>query len=328
MRRRDFIRLLGGAAAAGPVAVRAQQDGRVRRVGVLMGVANDLVGQSYLTPFRRELQELGWTDGGNVRIYDRWTAGDANSVRVYAAELLSLKPDVILVSGNRTLTALQQETRAIPTVFVGLVDPVGQGFVASMARPGDNLTGFTNFEAAIAGKWLEILKEIATRVSRVALMFHPDNASTTDYLRRVELVAPSFAVEPIVALVRDAAEVERAIEAFAGEPNSGLLVLPDNITIVHRDLIVALAAKHRLPAVYPYRYFVTGGGLISYGPDQVDQYRRAAGYVDRILKGEKPADLPVQAPTKYELVVNFKTAKALGLTVPPSILLRADEVIE
>jgi putative tryptophan/tyrosine transport system substrate-binding protein len=329
MRRRDFIGLLGAAAAAWPLAARAQQGERMRRIGVLMNTAaDDPEGKVRNAAFERELQELGWTDGRNVRIDYRWGAGDADRIRRYAAELVSLSPDVILTVGSATAGPLLQATRTVPIVFVQAPDPVGAGFVDSLARPGGNATGFTLFEYGISGKWLELLKEIAPRVTRVAVLRDPAIAAGTGQLGAIQSAAPSFGVELSPLGVRDPGEIERAITAFARSSNGGLIVTVSTLAGVHRDLIVTLAARYKLPAVYYARYIVAGGGLISYGPDFIDQHRRAAGYVDRILKGEQPADLPVQTPTKYELAINLKTARALGLDVPPSILARADEVIE
>jgi putative ABC transport system substrate-binding protein len=329
MKRRDFITLLGGAVATWPLTARAQQDGRMRRVGVLMHLAaDDPEGQARIAAFTQGLQELRWTIGRNVRIDYRWAAGDAERGRKYAAELVALAPDVILAAGGAVVAPLLQATRTVPIVFAQTPDPVGAGFVASLARPGGNATGFMIFEFGMGGKWLELLKEIAPRVTRAAVLRDAALAAGTGQLGAIQSVAPSFGVELSPIDVRDAGEIERAVTAFARSPNDGLLVTGSALATVHRDLIVALAARHRLPAVYPFRTFVAGGGLISYGPDSIDPYRQAAGYVDRILKGEKPADLPVQAPTKYELVINLKTAKELGLEVPPTLLARADEVIE
>jgi putative ABC transport system substrate-binding protein len=328
MKRREFITLLGGAAAW-PLSARAQQPQRMRRIGVLLSLAADdpeTLGRA--GAFLQGLQQLGWTDGRNVRIDYRMTAGDADRTRTYAAELVALAPDVILASGGSTVGPLLQATRSVPIVFVDIVDPVGGGFVASLARPGRNATGFTNYEYGMSAKWLELLKQIAPRVTRVAVMRDPSLTSGTAMLAAIQAVAPSFGVELSPVDERDADEIEHAVIAFARGSNDGLIVVGNPTANFHRDLIITLAAKHRLPAVYPYRFYVTSGGLISYGPDSVDQYRRAAGYVDRILKGEKPADLPVQAPTRYELAINLKTAKALGLEVPPTLLAQADEVIE
>jgi putative tryptophan/tyrosine transport system substrate-binding protein len=328
-RRREFITLLGGAAAAWPLAARAQQPERMRRIGVLMSLtADDPEGQVRLTAFLQGLQQLGWTDGRNVRIDTRWGAGDADRSRGYAAELVALAPDVILASGTSTMGPLLRATRTVPIVFTQVTDPVGAGFVDSLARPGGNATGFTLSEYGSSGKWLELLKEIAPRVTRAAVLRDPDMAAGSGQLGAIQSVAPSFGVELSPVNVRDAPEIERAVAAFARGSNGGLIVSASGLAIVHRDLIITLAARHRLPAVYFARYFVTGGGLISYGSDNIDPHRRAAGYVDRILKGERPTDLPVQAPTKYELVINLKAAKALGLDVSPTLLARADEVIE
>jgi putative ABC transport system substrate-binding protein len=329
MRRSKFITLLGGAAAAWPLAARAQQPERMRRIGVLMPIAaDDPVSQSRIAAFQQGLQQLGWTDGRNVSVETRWSRGNANDNRKYAAELATLSPDVILTTGSNTLGPLLQATRVVPIVFVTVPDPVGAGFVDSLARPGGNATGFTAFEYGLSGKWLELLKEIAPAVTRVAVIRDPAITGGIGQFAAIQSVAPSLGVEVSPVNVRDAGEIERAIAAFARAPNSGLIVTGSALAITHRDLIVMLAARHKLPAVYWDRTPVTGGGLISYGHDIIDQYRRAAGYVDRILKGEKAADLPVQAPTKYELVINLKTAKALDIKIPPALLDRADEVIE
>jgi putative ABC transport system substrate-binding protein len=327
--RRQFISALGGATVAWPLAARAQQADQVRRVGVLMNLAaDDPEGKPRVAAFLQGLQELGWTDGRNMRIDYRWAANDADHYRTYAAELLALAPDVILANGSQSVAALLQTTRTVPIVFVNVVDPVGAGFVPSLARPGGNATGFTAFEYSMSGKLLELLKEIAPRVIRVAVLRDPTTANGIGQFAAIQGASSSFGMELNPIDVRDASEIERAVAAFARESNGGLIVTAISGAVVHRELIIMLAARHRLPAVYPFRYFVTGGGLISYGPDTTVQFRRAAGYVDRILKGEKAADLPVQAPTKYELTINLKTAKALGLTVPPLLLARADEVIE
>jgi putative tryptophan/tyrosine transport system substrate-binding protein len=328
MRRRKFITLLGGAAAW-PLAARAQQDVRMRRIGALMNLAaDDPESQRRMTAFVQGLQQLGWTDGRNVRIETRWGAADVDRFHSYAAELVALAPDVILASGHPSVVALQQATRSVPIVFLQVVDPVGAGFVASLARPGGNATGFTVFEYSISGKWLELLKEVAPSVTRAAILRDAAITAGTGQFAAIQAVAPSFGIEVSPIGVRDAGEIERAIGAFARSSNGGLIVTASALAAVHRDLIVTLAARHKMPAVYSFRYFATVGGLISYGPDSMDPYRRAAGYVDRILKGENPADLPVQAPVKYELAVNLKTAKALGLEVPATLLARADEVIE
>jgi putative tryptophan/tyrosine transport system substrate-binding protein len=327
--RRQFITLLGGAAAAWPLGAHAQQAERTRRIGVLMHLAaDDPEAQARIGAFLQGLQEWGWAVGRNVRIEYRWAAGDAERIRKYAAELVALAPDVILATGGAVVGPLLEATSTVPIVFAQTPDPVGAGFVTTLARPGSNATGFTIFEYGISGKWVELLKEIAPRVTRVAVLRDPAISAGTGQLGAIQSVAPSFGVELSPVNMRDASEIERAVTAFAQSLNGGLIVTGSALAAVHRDLIIALAARHRLPAVYTGRFYVTGGGLISYGPDSIDPYRRAAGYVDRILKGEKAADLPVQAPTKYELVINLKTAKALGLEVPPTLLARADEVIE
>jgi len=330
MRRREFITLFGVAALAGPCAARAQQADRVRRVGVLMSrAAGDPEEQARFAGFLQGLQKLGWTDGRNVRIDYRWAAADADRSRTYAAELVALAPDVILASGSASVAALLQTTRTVPIVFVNVIDPVGAGYVARLARPGGNATGFTAFEYSLSGKWLELLKEIAPNLTRIAILRDPALAAGIGQFAAIQAMAPSsLGVELSPIDVRDGGEIERDVATFARESNGGLIVTGSSSAAVHRELIVMLAARHRLPAVYPFRYFVTSGGLISYGPDPIDVFRRAAGYVDRILKGEKAADLPVQSPTTYELAINLKTAKALGLTLPPSLLARADEVIE
>jgi len=329
MKRREFITLLGSGALAWPLAARAQQPERMRRIGVLHSLAaDDPEAQARLTAFVQGLQELGWTDGRNVRIDYRWAAGDAERIRRYAAELAALAPDVILAMGGAVVPSLLQATRTVPIVFTQTPDPVGAGFVNSLARPGGNITGFTTYEYGISAKWLELLKEIAPRVTRAAVIRDAAIAAGTGQWGALQSVAPSFGGELSPVNVLDAGEIERAVAAFARSPNGGVILTGSTLAVVHRDLIVTLAARHKLPAVYPFRYFVTGGGLISYGPDPIDPHRRAAGYVDRILKGEKPADLPVQAPTKYELAINLKTAKTLGLDVPTSLIARADEVIE
>jgi ABC-type uncharacterized transport system substrate-binding protein len=330
MKRREFITLLGGAAAAWPLAARAQQRERMRRIGVLSGSdQSDAEEQVRFAAFRQSLQQLGWTEGRNIQFYFRSrSGGNIAHTRKNAAELAALDPDVILVTGSNNLGALQEATRTVSAVFVGLTDPVGAGFVESLARPGGNTTGFASFEYGLSAKWLELLKEIAPSVALAGVVREPNVSQGIGFWAAMQGAAPSLGVELRPIGVRDAAEIERAVAAFAQRQNSGLIVTLSGITVLHRGLITTLAARHRLPAVYPYSYFVTSGGLLSYGPDIVDQYRRAAGYVDRILKGEKPADLPVQTPTKYELVINLKTAKALGLDIPASVLARADEVIE
>jgi putative ABC transport system substrate-binding protein len=329
VKRRDFITLLGGAAAAWPLAARAQQGERVRRIGVLQSLAaDDPEGQARLAAFAQGLRQSGWTIGRNVQIDTRWAAGDAERFRRYGAELVALAPDVILAVGAAAVGPLQQATHTVPIVFVNTSDPVGAGFVESLARPGGNATGFLLYEYGTSGKWLELLKEIAPRVTRVAVLRDSALAAGTGQLGAIQAVAPSFGVELRPVDVRDAPEIERAVAAFARVSDGGLIVTGSTLALVHRDLIVTLAARHKLPAVYFQRVFVTSGGLISYAPDQIDQFRRAGGYVDRILKGEKPAELPVQAPTKLELVINLNTARALGLEVPTTLLARADEVIE
>ena len=329
MQRRAFITLFAGAAIAGPLAARAQQTERMRRIGVLMGVAaDDPEGQARVTLFVQALEQFGWTDGRNMRIDVRWGAVDADRYRKYAEELVALAPDVILAGSSAALGPLQQATRTVPIVFAGVVDPVGAGYVDSLARPGGNVTGFALFEYGIAGKWLELLKQIAPAVTRAAVMRDPTISLGIGQWAVIQAMAPSTGVDLSLVNMRDASEIERDITAFAHSPNGGLIVTAGPWGTVHRELIITLAARHKLPAVYFERFFVTGGGLISYGPHMIDQYQRAASYVDRILKGEKPGDLPVQAPTNYELAINLKTAKALGLTVPPSVLGRADEVIE
>jgi len=330
MRRRDFITLLGGAAA-GPVVARAQQRERMRRIGFLMNLAaDDPVSQARNAAFLQALQELGWTAGRNLQIEYRWGGEIADRNREYGAELVALAPDVIVAGGSSPgLAALRRATRTIPIVFASIVDPVGQGFVDSLARPGGNATGFTFFEYGLSGKWLELLKEIVPGVTRVAVIRDATTAIGSGQLGAIQAVAPSLGVELRPVDVQDPGEIERAVAAFAGASrNGGLIVTAGTFGVAHRGAIVALAARYRLPAVYSFQLYVTAGGLISYGPDMVDPFRRAAGYVDRILKGETPADLPVQAPTRYVLAVNLKTAKALGLDLPASVLARADEVIE
>ena len=327
--RREFIKLVGGAAAAWPLAARAQQAERMRRIAVLMPfTADDPEGQARLLAFAQGLQQLGWTVGTNLCIETRWGAGDDERNRKYAAELLALAPDVALANGSPEVSALRQAARSVPIVFVNLPDPVGQGFVATLPRPGGNVTGFTPLdEFGQSGKWLELLKEIAPQVTRAAVLLNPAFATGIAQLGAIQAVAPLFGVEVTPIDLRDAAEIEHAVTEFARTPNGGLIVTPTG-SGARRELIISLAARLRLPAVYPYPFYVASGGLTSYGPDVVDQYRLAAGYVDRILKGEKPGDLPVQAPTKYLLAINLKTANALGLTVPPTLLARAHEVSE
>ena len=327
VRRREFIALVGGAAAW-PAAARAQHGERMRRIGVLVNLSErEAAEQGVVSAFRQRLEELGWVDGRNARIDTRWGAGDRKRYRTYAAELVALAPDAILAATTDTVVALREASGTVPIVFVGVIDPVGSGLVASMARPSGNATGFTVFEYAISAKWMELLKEVAPRATRVAVLRDANVASGIGQFAAIQAVTP-MGIDLSTIGLRDAGEVERAIAAFGLEPNGGLIVTASGFGANNSHLIATLAAQHNLPAVHPFRYFVRAGGLISYGPDYPDQYRRAAAYVDRILKGAKPADLPVQAPTKYELAVNLKTAKALGLTIPQSILLRADEVIE
>jgi putative tryptophan/tyrosine transport system substrate-binding protein len=329
MRRREFIALLGGGVAALPLKARAQQSERMRRIGVLMFLAaDDPESKTYIAAFVQHLQELGWTLGHNVQIDYRSTAGKADLIRKYAAELIALAPDVILTAGGSHVGPLQQATRSVPIVFVQVADAVGGGFVNSLARPGGNATGFTNFEYDFSGKWLELLKQIAPFVTRTAVLRDPANPSGAGQFGAIQAVAQSLGVEASPINMREPAEIERDIADFAQKPNGGLIVTPSSLALVHRELVVTLASRLRLPAIYPFRFFVSGGGLISYGPDVVDQYRRAAGYVDRILRGEKPAELPVQQSTKVALVINRKTANALGLSIPLPLLGRADEVIE
>ena len=330
MKRRAFIMLLGGAAAAWPLAGRAQQPERMRHIGGLIGVADDADTQSWVAAFRKRLDELGWKVGSNLQIEERWTAGDPEQNRVFASELLAMKPDAIFAFSSVAVAALRQESRTVPIVFTAISDPVGSGFVESLARPGGNATGFTNFVPTMAAKWLEVLKEIAPQVQRAVLLFNPQTAPYVAqyYQRPFEAAAPSFGVQATAAVVHQTGEIEAAIADMVREPGGGLVVPPDNFSYVHRELIFALAARHRLPAVYPFRFMARAGGLISYGVDLGETFPRAAEYIDRILKGTKPADLPVQAPTKFELAINVKTARALGLEVPPTLLARADEVIE
>jgi putative ABC transport system substrate-binding protein len=329
MKRREFITLLGGAAAAWPLAARAQQGERMRRIGVLTPLAeDDPEGIARNAAFLQALAQLGWSDSRNLRIDYRRTLGDAERTSRYAAELVALAPDVIVVYASPALASLQQATRTVPIVFVNLADPVVAGFIESLARPGGNVTGFTTFEYGIGAKWLELLKEIAPNVKRAAVLLESAMAAGPGQFGAIQTLAPGLGVEVSPIGMRDAPEIERATMAFARARDGGLIVTASAVAVVHRKLITTLAAQHKLPAVYPQRIFVSDGGLISYGPDFVDQHRLAAGYVDRILKGEKPSDLPVQAPTKYETVINLKTAKALGLQISDNLLALADEVIE
>jgi putative ABC transport system substrate-binding protein len=330
MKRRDFITLLGGAAAVWPVAAGAQQAGSLRRVGVLMNVGEtDPEGSARVGAFTQGLRELGWIEGRNVRFDKRWASDDPELTRHYAMELVQSAPEVILASGSPTLAALRQVTRTIPLVFVQVTDPVGQGFVESRARPGGNITGFSSFEFSMVSKWLELLKELVPGVRRAALMFNPETAPFgQSYAPPLEAAASSVEIEAMVAAVRSDDEIERAIRDLAEGPKSGLIVLTDSFTTVHRSEIISRAARYRVATIYPYRYFAQAGGLLSYGSDTTDPFRRSAAYVDRILKGANPADLPVQQPTKFEFVINLKTAMALDLSIPPNLLALADEVIE
>jgi putative tryptophan/tyrosine transport system substrate-binding protein len=328
MKRRNFITLLGGAMAAWPLAARAQQSERLRRVGVLIGVADDAQGQARLAAFRKGMQDLGWSEGRNIRFDIRFSEGDSGRARAYAAELLALAPDAILANTAPVVSALQQQTRTIPIVFVQVLDPVSSGFVESLARPGGNVTGFSGYDFGLGVKWLELLKDVAPNVTKVCVLRDPTIPGGSGALGAIQAVASSLKVELVPVDVREEVSIQRGLAASAGVINGGLIVAANPGASVHRDLIVALAARYRLPAVYPYRFFATSGGLISYGSDNLAEWRQAASYVDRILKGANPADLPVQQPTKYELVVNLKTAKTLGLEIPSSVLARADEVIE
>src|SRR5262245_27871690 len=330
IRRREFITLLGGAAAAWPLAARAEQPERMRRVGVLHGLAeSDPQVASRVAAFQRGLRELGWTEGRNIRLDYHWAGADLSHVQAHAKELVATAPDALLASSTPVLAALQQETRTIPIVFVLVMDPVGQGFVPNLAYPDGNITGFHNFESAIAGKWLEMLKETEPGIARVGFLYNPDTAPYFGvYQRSLKEAASTFDVDAVDLRVHDAVQIERAINGWAVGSKTGIIVLPDITTTRHLELIIDLVGRHRLPAVYPFRYFATRGGLMYYGIDLLEHYRSAASYIDRILRGTKPSDLPVQAPTKYELVINLKAAKALGLTMPPTLLVRADEVIE
>jgi putative ABC transport system substrate-binding protein len=327
--RRELLTALG-MGVAGSFAAHAQHPQRMRRIGVLMGlVDNDQEAQSRVSAFENGLQELGWVKGRNIRIEYRWAGGGENVLRDHAAELLAMAPDLILANSTPVTAALRKQSQTVPIVFTQVTDPVGQRLVPNLAHPGGNLTGFTSFEFSIGTKWLEALKQIAPHVTRVALVFNPQSAPFADlFLRPVEAAAPSFSVTPIAAAVRATDDLDRVFNALAREPNGGLMVLPDISMTNHREAIIALAARHRVPAVYPFRYFAASGGLMSYGTDVADVFRRTAAYVDHILRGTSPGDLPVQAPTKYDLVINLKTAKSLGLTVPPTLLALANEVIE
>ena len=328
MKRREFITLIGGAAAAWPRAARAQQPKRVRRIGVLIGTAPTGQNPTAYTGFLRRLEQLGWSDGRNIRIEVRWANSDLELMRNYGTELASNSPDVFLVQSNPALAVLRPLAGDTPIVFVHVADPVGSGFVASLARPGGNITGFTNFEPSMGSKWLQTLKQAAPDVTHAAVLFHPQTPANVSFLRDAEAAAPKVGISVVASGINDAIEVARAITAVTAQPNGGLVICPHTVTEVHLRLIIELAGKYRLPAVYPFRYHAEAGGLLSYGVDALDLVPRAADYVDRILNGAKPADLPVQAPTKFELVINLKTAKTLGLTVPTILLARADEIIE
>jgi putative ABC transport system substrate-binding protein len=329
IRRREFITLLGGVAAAWPIAGRAQPSERIRRIGVLAALPeDDSEIQAQLAAFRQGLDRLGWSQGRNAHIDSRFAHANVDQVQALAKELVALQPDVILAHTTPVVAALRRESRAVPIVFVYVSDPVASGFVASLSRPGGNTTGLLLYEASITGKWLAMLKEMTPRIARAALVGDPNTPTYDYFVRTAEAVAPSLAIELVPSPVQTTVDIERAIESFARAPDGGLFLPPNNTTFLHRDRIIALAARHRLPAVYAFRICVTAGGLMSYGIDGVDIYRQAASYVDRILRGAKPADLPVQAPTRYETAVNLRTAKALGLDVPPALLVRADEVIE
>ncbi|MGB6313191.1 MAG: ABC transporter substrate-binding protein [Pseudolabrys sp.] len=330
MRRREFIKVLAGSVAGTwPLIARAQQGDGVRRVAIFMDLSErDAEGQARVAAFRKGLQDLGWTEGGNVKFDIRWTGGDPGLMRRYAAELVGLAPEVIMNGGLPTLVAMQQETRTIPIVFAQVLDPVGAGFVESLANPGGNITGFVSFEYSMASKWLETLKLVAPHIVRIAAIRDLASPSEMGMLGAIQAVMPAFAMPFIAVGGRDAAEFERGIDGFASEPNGGLIILPSPNTLVHRRVIMAAAARRRLPAIYPYGFFAREGGLLSYGIVPSDNFRRAAGYVDSILKGANPAEMPIQVPTKFELVVNLKTAKELGLSVPTTLLARADEVIE
>jgi putative tryptophan/tyrosine transport system substrate-binding protein len=331
LERREFIALLGGAATiARPLAARAQQPERTRTIGMIQALeASDPEAQLRAKAFQQRLQELGWNDGRNVRIDYRWAGSNADRIRSYAKEIISLKPDVIFAAGTPIVAALHEQTRAIPIVFAQVVDPVAAGFVASLGRPGGNVTGVTNFEFAVGGKWLEILKDLSPSLVRVAVIYNPKTAPYgRSLLRSIAAAGSSLAVEPLETPVHDIAEIDHAIDTFAQAPNGGLVVLPDTTTLAYRGRIIERAARHRLPAIYPFRYFVASGGLMSYGTDSIGAIRQATSYIDRILRGTKPEELPVQAPNKFNFVINLKTAKALGINVPPTLIVLADEVIE
>jgi len=329
MRRRDFIKVIAGSASAWPLLARAQERERIRHIGVLISLAaEDKEGQARLAAFLQGLQELGWIDGRNIRVETRWGGGDGERARKYVAELVALKPDVILASGGSLVAPLLQATRTVPIVFTQTPDPLGAGFVENLARPGGNATGFSLFDYSMGGKWLELLKQIAPGLTRVAVIRDPETPQGVGQFSAVHSLAPSLGLDVSPVNAREPSEIDRTLKVIAQTPNSGLIVTGSNIAVVHRDLIIKLANQYKLPTVYPLRLFAVAGGLICYGAEAIEPHKRAAGYVDRILKGEKPGDLPVQAPTKYEMVINLKTAKALDLTIPPSVLARADAVIE
>ena len=327
MNKREFITLLGGAAAW-PVAARAQQPERIRQIGVLMSGARDPQGQGLITALREALQELGWAAGSNVRTDYRWGAGKQQQIVAYAAELVARSPDVILATGTQVTAALNDQTKTTPIVFVNVADPIESGFVTSFSRPGGNMTGFTAWEFSIGGKWLELLKSVDQSVNRVLVLVNPDNPTWKGHVRTIQTLAPLLQTQISTVQVHTSDQIRNAIESFAGEPLGGMIVLPSGLMSVNRDLLAIVATQYRLPAIYPYGYYAASGGLMSYGTDALDLYRRSAGYVDRILRGAKPSELPVQQPTKFEMIINLKTAKTLGLTVPDTLLAGADEVIE
>ena len=328
MRRRDFFKVIAGSAVGWPLAARAQRPDAMRKIGMIMGFPeSDPQARPRVNAFLAALQELGWNDGGNIKMEYRWAAGEAD-IRAAAADLVAQAPDIIVANGSEVTSAVKSYTRAIPIIFVQVSDPVGLGVVESLARPGSNVTGLTHFEYSVSEKWLQLLKEIAPSVSRVVVLLNSSNPAANGHYRAIEAVARPLGVQTKLADVKDAAEIEDAINSLTSEPNGGLIILPDNVTLIHRERIVAAAARHRLPAMYPYRYFVAAGGLVCYGVDVTDLFKRAASYVDRVFKGTKPADLPVQGPIKFDWVINLKTAKALGLTIAPTVLARADEIID
>ena len=329
MRRRDFFKVIAGSAVGWPLSARAQRPDAMRKIGMIMGFPEgDPQARPRVNAFLAALQELGWNDGGNIKMEYRWAAGEADRIRAAAADLVAQAPDIIVANGSEVTSAVKSYTRAIPIIFVQVSDPVGLGVVESLARPGGNVTGLTHFEYSVSEKWLQLLKEIAPSVSRVVVLLNSSNPAANGHYRAIEAVVRPLGVQTKLADVKDAAEIEDAISSLTSEPNGGLIILPDNVTLIHRERIVAAAARHRLPAMYPYRYFVAAGGLVCYGVDVTDLFKRAASYVDRVFKGTKPADLPVQGPIKFDWVTNLKTAKALGLTIAPTVLARADEVID